>query len=106
MASPRSRSTSQHIPLDKVLKLYLVTAYGETLGIDRERAIPSADGDLHLYQEIAPVQPLVVSTLGPQSFYDFLTQDPNSMIHLPAIAYQSGVEITAAGKSDALLADG
>ncbi len=77
----------EHIPLDKILKLYLVTAYGETLGIDWEETIPSADGDLHLYQEIAPVQPLVVSTLGPHSFYDFLTQDPNSMIHLPAIAF-------------------
>ena len=77
----------EHIPLNQVLKLYLVTAYGETLGLDRSNDLPTDDGDLHLYQEIAPVQPLVVSALGPQAFYEFLIQDPDSMIHLPAIAY-------------------
>lgn len=77
----------EHIPLDAIQKLYLVTAYGETLGIDRSDTLPEDDGDLHLYQEIAPVQPLVVSTLGPVPFYKFITQDPNSMIHLPAIAF-------------------
>jgi hypothetical protein len=77
----------EHIPLGAVLRLYLVTAYGETLGIDRSDLLPSDDGDLHLYQEIAPVQPLVVSTLGPVAFYEFITQDPSSMIHLPSIAY-------------------
>jgi len=77
----------EHIPLSAVLKLYLVTAYGETLGLERSKELPVDDGALHLYQEIAPVQPLVVSTHGPVSFYEFITQDPSSMIHLPAIAF-------------------
>lgn len=77
----------EHIPLDAVMKLYLVTAYGETLGLDRSYDLPEDDGDLHMYQEIAPVQPLVVSTLGPVAFYEFITQDSDSMIHLPAIAF-------------------
>ena len=77
----------EHIPLSAVQKLYLVTAYGETLGIDRSDVLPEEDGDLHLYQEIAPVQPLIVSNLAPVAFYDFIIQDPESMIHLPAIAF-------------------
>jgi hypothetical protein len=76
----------ENVPLAAVQKLYLVTAYGETLGIDRATP-PGDDTDLHLYQEIAPVQPLVVSTLGPVAFYEFITQDPSSLIHLPAIAF-------------------
>jgi len=76
----------EHVPLAVVQKLYLVTAYGETLGIDRATP-PADDNDLHLYQEIAPVQPLVVSTLGPVAFYEFITQDASSLIHLPAIAF-------------------
>lgn len=77
----------EHVPLNAVQKLFLVTAYGETLGLERSHNLPEPDGDLHLYQEIAPVQPLVVSTMGPLAFYEFITQDPTSMIHLPAIAF-------------------
>lgn len=77
----------EHVPLNAVQKLFLVTAYGETIGLDRSDDLPEDDGDLHLYQEIAPVQPLVVSTLGPVAFYEFITQDSTSMIHLPAIAF-------------------
>jgi hypothetical protein len=40
-----------------------------------------------MYQEIAPVKPLVVSTLAPVQFYKFITQEPRSLIHLPAIAF-------------------
>lgn len=77
----------EHISLKAVQKLYLVTGYGETLGLERSYDLPPADKDFHQYQEIAPVQPLVVSTLGPVEFYEFITQDPSSMIHLPAIAF-------------------
>jgi hypothetical protein len=77
----------EHVPLSAVKKLYLVTAYGETLGLEPSDDVPEDDGDLHMYQEIAPVQPLVVSTLGPVAFYEFITQDSSSMIHLPAIAF-------------------
>lgn len=77
----------EHVSLDAVQKLYLVTAYGETLGLERSNNLPRPDEDFYLYQEIAPVQPLVVSTMGPAAFHKFITQDPTSMIHLPAIAF-------------------
>ncbi len=77
----------EHVPLTSILKLYLVTSYGETLGLSRSEKYPEPDPNLHMYQEIAPVQPLVVSSKGPVSFYKFITQEPTSMIHLPAIAF-------------------
>jgi hypothetical protein len=73
--------------MSAILKLYLVTAYGETLGLDRSYDHIETDRKLYMYQEIAPVKPLVVSTLAPVQFYEFITQDPESMIHLPAIAF-------------------
>ncbi len=77
----------EHVPLSAILKLYLVTSYGETLGLDRSNDYPEPDKSLHMYQEFAPVQPLVVSARGPVNFYKFITQDPTSMIHLPAVAF-------------------
>ena len=77
----------EHIPLESARKLYLVTAYGETIGLERSSQLPEYDEHLHMYQELAPVQPLVVSTLGPVKFHDFITKNPKSTIHLPAIAF-------------------
>lgn len=77
----------EHVPMSAILKLYLVTAYGETLGLERSYDHFESEEKLHMYQEIAPVKPLVVSTLAPAQFYEFITQDPESMIHLPAIAF-------------------
>ncbi len=67
-------------------KLYLVTAYGQALSLNPSSDYPVDDTDLHLYQEITPVHPLVVSTQGPVAFYKFIT-DPKNMIHIPAICY-------------------
>ncbi len=77
----------EHISLESVRELFLVTSYGEALALSRESE-PLANGrSYYLYQELAPVTPLVVSTLNPHSFWEFLTQDPQSMIHLPAISF-------------------
>jgi hypothetical protein len=77
----------EHVPVEAFLKLYLVTAYGEVLELDQSENVPRAEGLLHMYQEIAPVQPLVISSHEPQKFYEFLTQDPDQSIHLPAICF-------------------
>jgi hypothetical protein len=77
----------EHVPLEAMKRLHLVTAYGETLGLECSDQLP-ADGDnLHMYQEIVPVQPLVASTLGPGKYASFITQDTDSLVHLPAIAF-------------------
>ncbi|MCZ7672063.1 MAG: hypothetical protein M5U34_35520 [Chloroflexi bacterium] len=68
-------------------QLYLVTRFGETLRLERNADYPQDDTTLYMYQEIAPTTPLVVSSLNPLDFYKFLTQDPNNMIHLPAVCF-------------------
>ncbi|MDX1665476.1 MAG: hypothetical protein R3272_16935 [Candidatus Promineifilaceae bacterium] len=77
----------EHVPLDVMREFHLVTAYGQTLSLKTSDDYPEADGPLHMYQEIAPVTPLVVSRAGPLEFYNFLIKDPDSMVHLPAVAF-------------------
>jgi hypothetical protein len=77
----------ENVPLSALGTLYLVTQDGRTLGIDRTRNLPKEDEGLHLYREIAPVPPLVVSNLAPQAFYDLIVRSPTSLIKLPAICF-------------------
>jgi hypothetical protein len=78
----------ERIDLDMILKLYLVTQDGRVLGVDPSEACPTSEGDgLHLYQEIAPVNPLVVSNLGPEELYDFIVKSPSTLLRLPAICF-------------------
>ena len=77
----------EHIPLTDVKTLYLVTKFGETLPLERSYDYPSKEEGLYMYQEVAPKNPLVVSTLEPVEMYRFLTQDPSSLIHIPAICF-------------------
>jgi hypothetical protein len=77
----------EHVPLSAMQQLYLVTAYGQTLGLMPSDQFPTGEEGLHLYQELTPVTPLVVSRCGPQDFYQFLIKDPDSMVHLPAVAF-------------------
>jgi hypothetical protein len=77
----------EHIPLDAIMKLYLVTQDGRGLGLDSSEELPRNTDALHLYQEIAPVHPLVVSTLGPREFYGLIVKNPTSLLSLPAICF-------------------
>ena len=76
----------EHIPLEAVNKLYLVTKFGETLALDRSTDYPQDETALYMYQEIAPTSPLVVSSLDPLDFSKFLTDD-TSGIYLPAVCF-------------------
>ena len=42
---------------------------------------------MHLYQEIAPVHPRVVSTLGPKPYFGFLVDPKQSMVTVPALCF-------------------
>jgi hypothetical protein len=77
----------EHVPLEAIKKLYLVTMYGEVLGLESSPDMPESSPGLHMYQELAPVNPRVVTVLGPADFYRFVIQDPHSLIHLPAISF-------------------
>ena len=77
----------ERISLDAIRKLYLVTQDGRILGLEPEAKIPSDPAGLHLYQEIAPVHPLIVSTLGPMKFYDLIIKNPTSLLTLPSVCF-------------------
>lgn len=77
----------EHVSLDAIQKLYLVTQDGRTLGLDPSPALPAEEAGLHLYQEIAPVHPLVVSSLPPHEFYDLIVNNPASLLTLPAVCF-------------------
>ena len=77
----------EHMSLDAIQKLYLVTQDGRLLGLDSSEEFPEETEGLHLYQEIAPVHPLIVSTLGPRRFYDLIVKTPTSLLSLPAICF-------------------
>ena len=75
-----------NVPVSALGTLYLTTADGLTLGLERSSAEPSSHSGLHLYQEICPVQPRVASPLGPKEFARYVT-DPSNLIFLPRIAF-------------------
>lgn len=77
----------EHVTLEAIQRLYLVTQDGRVLGLDSSDGFPEEMEGLHLYQEIAPVHPLIVSTLGPREFYRLITQSPTSLLSLPAICF-------------------
>jgi hypothetical protein len=77
----------ENIPMAAIKSLYLTTQDGRTMGIEPSQQLPAVDDGLHLYREISPVSPLVVSTLGPQAFYKLIVKNPTSLIKLPAICF-------------------
>jgi len=77
----------EHIPLDVIQKLYLVTQDGRVLGLEASDDFPPEGDKLHLYHEIAPVHTRVVSTLPPRAFYDLIVRNPESLISLPALCF-------------------
>jgi len=79
--------TLERIALDAIQKLYLVTQDGRVLGLESSETCPTDTGGLHLYQEIAPVHPLVVSTFGPLEFYNMIVHIPSTLLRLPAVCF-------------------
>ena len=84
----------EHVAPSAVKRLYLTTQDGRTLGIDAAEDIPECIGGMHLYQEIAPVHPRVVSSLCPADFYDYLYDPAQSLVTVPALCF---VELTLGG---------
>lgn len=77
----------ERISLDAIKKLYLVTQDGRVLGLDPSEIYAEESVGLHLYQEIAPVHPLVVSNLGPKGFYELIVKNPDNFVKVPSICF-------------------
>ena len=77
----------EHLPVNALGRLYLTTAYGHTLGLDRGEMPPEMGTSLHLYQDLAPINSLVVSNLEPTSFYQSVTTNPTKFICFPGLCF-------------------
>ena len=77
----------EHIDPAALMDLHLTTQDGRTLALKASDNLPAGEDGLHLYQEIVPVSPLVVSRLDPVSFYDLIVKNPTSLISVPAITF-------------------
>jgi hypothetical protein len=76
------------IPLQALKNLYLTTDHGYTLELKKETYDISREvlGQLHLFQELCPVTPLVASELTPSAFLKKLT-DGSIPIVLPKLFF-------------------
>jgi len=80
--------TLEMIPLSALKSLYLTTDHGCVLELKRAAYDKSREqkNALHLYQELAPVTPLVASGLPPSAFIKKLT-DGSTPISLPKLFF-------------------
>ncbi len=76
----------ENVPLDALQNLYLTTDDGRVLELEQQSFELESEGDLHLYQEVAPVNPLIASNLSPYKFCEFITNEDNP-IFVPKIAF-------------------
>ncbi len=76
----------ESVPVEALTRLYLTTDDGRTLAIEPGEYVAEEDRPLHLYQEICPVNPRVVSKLNPGDFAKLLTS-PTGPVHVPRIVF-------------------
>lgn len=78
----------EKVPLGALKVLYLVTSDGRSLALSPQEYKGESEGkrSWHLYQEICPVLPRVVSRLDPIEFGKRLT-DQREFLHLPKLVY-------------------
>lgn len=76
----------ESLPTAALVRLYLTTDDGRTLAIDPVDYTAEEDRPLHLYQEICPVSPRVVSKLNPYDFCKRLTS-PKGPVFVPRIVF-------------------
>ena len=76
----------ENIPLNVLKSLYLVTDDGRVLEISKSKYTPNNEDELHLYQELSPVTPLIVSRLNPLEFCRFVT-DRKNPVSVPKLAF-------------------
>jgi hypothetical protein len=77
----------EHIPVEAIKELYLVTQDGRTLGLTpKETVKEKPEEKLFLYQEIAPVHPLVATSMPPVEFVEKIILDPDYFT-IPALVF-------------------
>lgn len=77
----------EHLPVSVLGQLYLSTAYGHTIGLSRSASMPETGPGLHMYQDLAPVNSLVVSRQDPIHYYHGVTNRPTKLIRFPGMCF-------------------
>ena len=75
----------EHVPLG-AYNLYSLRPMGRACGWSQPPTIPPAKRSCTFTRK-SPITPLVVSTAPPYEFCRFLIHEPDSMVHLPAVAF-------------------
>jgi hypothetical protein len=76
----------EQVPLEVIRNLYLVTPDGRVLELAPSARAPETVKKYHLYQEICPVHPRIVSTLNPGDFIRHISSR-ETPIRLPRILF-------------------
>ncbi|MDA3949124.1 MAG: hypothetical protein PF508_07835 [Spirochaeta sp.] len=76
----------EHIPTDVMGAMYLTTADGRSLVLEQAGRYIPEDRPFHVYQELTPLTPLVVSSLDPAGFAASLT-NPDEHVSVPRVAF-------------------
>lgn len=77
----------EHIPLESLGAIYLTTRDGRTLEIPRAEYTPADHKrDYFVYQELCPVNPVIVSSLNPESFAKSICAE-ESHVHVPQLVF-------------------
>ena len=76
----------EHVPLDAIGSLYLVTAHGRVLELNQGELPAEPSERRHLYQELSPIHPLIASSLAPDQFRQSIT-DTSKPISVPRICF-------------------
>lgn len=76
----------EHLSIDAVTRLHLVTSDGRVLSIEPKPADDGPEAKEYLYQELAPVSPLICSSLSPINFCHFVT-DPAVPLYVPTLFF-------------------
>ncbi len=76
----------EHVPLNVIGDLWLVTRDGRGLALQKSEAPEKYEGEYHLYQELCPIHPLIASKLNAKDFNHFIT-DPTVTVSVPKICF-------------------
>lgn len=74
------------LPVESLVRLHLTTDDGRTLSLEPADYQEEENRPLHLYQELCPVVPRVVSKLAPKAFCEQITR-PTALVSVPRIVF-------------------
>lgn len=76
----------ENVPLSAMKTIYLTTKDGRSLAIDPTQDVTFPSREFYVYQELAPLTPLVVSALDPTAFGRYMT-DPSNKVSVPRVVF-------------------